>query len=87
MTTSIQQPVSKASRELLLADIQNFATCAERYKADAELELRRVAAGQAKAEKLLDEAQGFRDRIDDTMRVIALIDNHNSSLSTTPKEN
>jgi hypothetical protein len=87
MSTNIQQPVSKASRELLLADIQNFNRSAEDRNASAEYELRKVAAGQAKAEKFLAEAQEFRDRVDDTLRVIALIDIHNSSLSTTPKEN
>lgn len=91
MTTTIQLPVSNASRELLLRDIENFTRWAEDREAHAEYAFKKAARFRDEGDEARREAQEHRDRVGDTLRVIALIDNHNLNFPNTstdqPKEN
>lgn len=85
MTVIIPQPISQASRELLLRDIEAFTRSAEYSDERAQAAFEKSDAIRASAEEYAREAQEYRDRIADSLRVIALIDNHN--LTFQPKEN
>ena len=89
MTTTITKPVSDHVRDLLLKDIQGYSYQAEDREARAQAAFSKSAEFHAKAQDCLVEAQEYRDKIADTLRVIELIDNHNLNFpdSTQSKEN